>query len=67
MAEWLVGLLVIVLLFGLLYFFFFNILLSVHGCAVWFLPPASPRLAVNSAHFEIRRLGYSSLEMLLIA
>jgi hypothetical protein len=44
--------------------FFFNILLSVHGCGVWFLPPASPRLAVNSAHFEIRRLGYSSLEML---
>lgn len=63
MAEWPAGLLVILLLFGLLYFFF-NILLSVHGCEVWFLPPASPRLAVNSAHFEIRRLGYSSLEML---
>ena len=29
-----------------------------------FPPPVYPRLAVNSAHFEIRRLGYSSLEML---
>lgn len=40
------------------------VLFSGCGCEVWFLPPASPRLAVNSAHFEIRRLGYSSLEML---
>lgn len=40
------------------------ILLCGHGCEVRFPPPASPRLAVNSAHFEIRRLGYSSLEML---
>lgn len=35
-----------------------------HGCEVRFPSPASPSLAVNSAHFEIRRLGYSSLEML---
>lgn len=34
------------------------------ACKAWFPPPVYPRLAVNSAHFEIRRLGYSSLEML---
>lgn len=35
-----------------------------HVCEARFPPPIYPRLAVNSAHFEIRRLGYSSLEML---
>lgn len=43
---------------------FFFVVCQNSICKAWFLPPVYPRLAVNSAHFEIRRLGYSSLEML---
>lgn len=65
-ARWLVGAAAdLGVVWGWLFFFCCCcILLCGHGCEVRVPPPASPGLAVNSAHFEIRRLGYSSLEML---